>query len=202
MIFQLTDEVAMILTEHLQNWFAQHPLAQEYRWFPNANTTKVHIYDQFPDEPNAYPRLTVKGIIGPNQRGGMADMAGKLYDPEVADPQDPDDVIGETFAGWYNPRAEFTIESTHDKDVLRIADLWHIAMVRNLLYDVPRETNGNMALEPPLLNVTARGTRPRGDQQAIHFITVSQTWKVMWHDERKIEHDFLAVSHNPTFIDS
>ncbi len=194
MIFTLSDEVAMILTEQLQNWFAQHPLAQEYRWFPNANTTKIHIYDQYPDDPNAFPRLTVRGIIGPGQIAALGDMAGEL--------QDEGTTIGESFAGWYNPRAEFTVESTHDKDVRRIADLWLVAMVRNLRYDVPRETNGNMALEPPLLNVTSRGTRPRGDQQAIHFITVSQTWRVMWHDERKIEHDFLAVTHNPTILDS
>lgn len=198
MIFQLTDEMTAILVEQFQNWFHQHPLAQEYRWFPNSEETKIHIYDQFPDDPNAFPRLTIKGMIGRGTKSGLSDMADKLYDPD-----NPQVVVGESFAGWYNPRADYTVESTHDQDVRRILDLCHIAMVRNLQYDVPRETNGNMTLDlPNLLNITGRGTRPRGDQQAIHFVTVSQDWRVMWHDEKKIEDDLLTVTHNPTILDS
>ena len=202
MIFTLADELAMILTEALQDWFNQHPLAQEYRWFPNADTSKVHIYEQYPDQPHRFPSITVKGLIGETMESGMGQMAGKLFDPNVVNPQDPDDVIGESFAGWYNPKAEYVIESTHDADVRRIADLFTVAMIRSLQYDVPSSTGNNVMLERPLLRVTGRGTRTDDNNRVIKNVSMSQTWKVTWHDERKYEDDFLkAPRPTVTFID-
>lgn len=195
MIFTLADELAMILVEHLQRWFNYHPLAQEYRWYPNPETSKIHIYEQYPDQPHRFPSVIVRGLIGDTMETGFQQLGEPLRDPGT------DEIIGEGFQGWYNPRAEYQIESTHDADVRRIADLFTLAMIRYLQYDVPRDTNNNVILERPLLRVTGRGTRTDTNNRVIKTISMSNVWKVTWHDERKFADTFETAHLTTQFID-
>lgn len=201
MIFQLTDELSGILAGALQDYFATMPIAQAYRWNRNPALSKIGIYDQYPDEARIYPSIIVKGLIGNSEEAGFNQMAGPLPST-VSIIDDPEGVVGEEFSGWYNPRAEFSVESTHDMDVRRVADIVWVAVVRTLQFTVPRETNGNVMWQlPNVIGLTGRGTRADTNNRPIHFVNLASSFKVAWHDHQELEDTFLTARANVTILD-
>lgn len=195
MIFRLTDELTNILTRNLQIWFGEHPLAQEYRWNQNPQVSKIGIYDQFPDVERRFPSITVKGMVGNAEPSGLHDGAGSLLTADGT-------LVGEAFAGWYNPRAEFQVESTYDADARRVSDLLIVALIRTLFYSVPRDTNGDVMWQlPDLVRVTGRGTRTDTNNRLIYYVALSSSFKVAWHDEKELPDTFLTAKRTVTILD-
>jgi hypothetical protein len=194
-IYSLTEELSSILTEFYQRWFALHPLAQDYRWYANPEESKVQIYDQHPDTAHRLPSITVKSLLGTTMECSMGQMGERLESGAGAE-------LGEVLTGWYDPRVQYQIESTHDADVRRIADLLTVANIRNTQFDIPKETNGNCILQRPILRPDGQGKRSITHNRVVKYLTLGQTWKVTWTDERIFEDTFEAYTQTRTILDS
>jgi hypothetical protein len=176
MLFGLTDEFSQIILAEVRRFFAEHPIAQDYRYSPDEESSKIWIVEQFPDARHRFPSITVKGVVGDSQELGLNQMAEPLYDAEGRH-------VGDSLQGVFNPRVDYIVESESDSDTKKIADTLAMALVADLRVSIPRKCEGGAVVIPPIVRVAGRGTRPFTNTTVIHQIVLTQTWQVTWFEQ-------------------
>jgi len=180
MIFQQTSEVANQWIIEVQNYFANNPLTQAYRWSPDNDETQIRIIEYYPDAMRFFPFVMIYGVVGDTVEMSFSQVAGPEYDQS-----DPPVHIGERFTGDLLPRVEFRVESTSDADTKRIVDLLTIGIARYMRFSINAKTNNRIKVDPPVVRVSGRGSRPYGDtsdKTRIYSTTISIGCRVTWMD--------------------
>lgn len=123
-------QVQVGMARALRAAFRHH---HQFRWDPDPALSKVHIFDEWPLVPTAYPRVTVSvsapGMLA-GHRGIGDDYAGQDTTPISINGASRSLVTSEIRSGTNDISANLVVEARSSYEALQVAD-WCVLFIRS-----------------------------------------------------------------------
>lgn len=168
------SSIGILAVNATREFFAQHKLAQDYRYSKDTDKRVVEIVEQWPESPQILPLIVIDVVYGSDTERYMSDSAGVL---EVDGQQE-----GGLLGGMDNFDVRWTINAHSKTAVNDIADLLLFGMKRDIERSIWRASLFNV-MPQRNTRTAGEGARQYADRDLVYFVTYSQSVKSHWYDE-------------------
>jgi len=178
-----TNEIGILVTASLREFFANHSLTSQWRWSTDKEQRVVEILEQWPVTPQSFPLITVKTSYVSEAEHYLGDSAGPLMLGGVE--------VGQAMSGTDTYDVQFSCYAYGKPDVDQIVDSLVFGLKRDVQTVIEENSLFNVRPQHGIRN-TGEGGRPLTDDRIVYFVNISQQMKSTWYDEVVLNTSILS----------